>query len=98
MHERACYSITDKGRAVLRGPVARALSGHSRDLLALCDPRVTVAQARQFLPPESLQAALYSLRELELIEGPPIDYPRTSKLQDLFTTFPAKSRAVTSAV
>jgi len=66
------YSITARGRAVLRGPAALGLSPHARDLLALCDPQVSVEQARQFMPPESLQSALYSLRELELVEGPPV--------------------------
>lgn len=69
------YTITTKGRAVLRGPVAWALSSHSRDLLALCDPQVSLVQARQFLPPESLQAALFSLRELGLIDGPAVKPP-----------------------
>lgn len=76
MQESATYSITARGRAVLRGPAAWALSNHTRDLLALCDPQVSVRQARQFLPPESLHAALFSLCELALVEGPPVKAPR----------------------
>jgi hypothetical protein len=66
------YSITRKGLGVLRGPALWGLTQHACDLLALCDPRLSLVQARQFLPPESLQNALYALRELELIEGPPV--------------------------
>jgi len=43
----------------------------------LCDPQVRLEQARQFLPPESLQVALFSLQQLELIEGPPAEVPKT---------------------
>jgi hypothetical protein len=71
------YMITTKGRAVLRSATLWGLSRHLRDLLALCDPAVRVDQARQFMPPESLQAALYSLQQLELIEGPPAQPPRS---------------------
>ena len=78
MKARAAYSITTKGRALLRGPAQWALTRHPRDLLALCDPQVTVEQARQFMPPESLQAALYSLLALELIAGPAVDAPGPS--------------------
>jgi hypothetical protein len=66
------YMITAKGRVVLRSATLWGLSRHLRDLLALCDPAVRVEHARQFMPPESLQAALYSLQQLELIEGPPV--------------------------
>ena len=69
------YMITRKGRAVLRSATMWGLSRHLRDLLALCDPHVRIEQARQFLPPESLQIALYSLQQLELIEGPPAQVP-----------------------
>lgn len=72
------YMITTKGRAVLRSATLWGLSRHLRDLLALCDPAVRVDQARQFMPPESLQAALYSLQQLELIEGPPAQPPRSA--------------------
>ena len=75
MQERSLYSITAKGRALLRGPASLALTRHARDLLALCDPQVSLAQARQFLPPDSLLTALYSLRALELIEGPSVKLP-----------------------
>lgn len=70
------YMITRKGRAVLRSATMWGLSRHLRDLLALCDPQVSIDQARQFLPPESLQIALFSLQQLELIEGPPTPAPR----------------------
>jgi hypothetical protein len=69
------YTITRKGRAVLRSATMWGLSRHLRDLLALCDPQVRIEQARQFIPPESLQIALYSLQQLELIEGPPAQPP-----------------------
>jgi hypothetical protein len=42
----------------------------------LCDPGLRVDQARQFMPPESLTMALFSLQQLELIEGPPAHAPR----------------------
>jgi len=71
------YTITRKGRAVLRSATMWGLSRHLRDLLALCDPQVRIDQARQFLPPESLQIALFSLQQLELIEGPPAPAPRS---------------------
>lgn len=71
------YTITRKGRAVLRSATMWGLSRHLRDLLALCDPQVRIEQARQFLPPESLQIALFSLQQLELIEGPPAPMPRS---------------------
>jgi hypothetical protein len=70
------YMITRKGRSVLRSAAMWGLSRHLRDLLALCDPQVRIEQARQFLPPESLQIALFSLQELELIEGLPAPAPR----------------------
>lgn len=69
--------ITAKGRSVLRSATLWGLSRHLRDLLALCDPAVRIEHARQFMPPESLQAALYSLQQLELIEGPPAELPRS---------------------
>jgi len=72
------YMITRKGRAVLRSATMWGLSRHLRDLLALCDPQVRIDQARQFLPPESLQIALFSLQQLELIEGPPAPAPRSA--------------------
>lgn len=71
------YMITRKGRAVLRSATIWGLSRHLRDLLALCDPQVSIEQARQFIPPESLQIALFSLQQLELIEGPPAPAPRS---------------------
>lgn len=70
------YSITAKGRAVLRSPTLMGLSQHLRELLALCDPQVRIEHARQFIPPQSLQIALYSLQQLELIEGPPAPAPK----------------------
>jgi len=36
-----------------------------------------VDQARQFMPPESLQATIYALQQLELIDGPPAEPPRS---------------------
>jgi hypothetical protein len=69
------YSITAKGRAVLRSATLMGLSRHLRELLALCDPQVSLQHARQFIPPQSLQIALYSLQQLELIEGPPAQPP-----------------------
>jgi hypothetical protein len=69
------YRTTAKGRGVLRSAVQWGLSRHLRDLLAMCDPHVRVQDARQFIPPESLQIALYALQELELIEGPPVAAP-----------------------
>ena len=69
------YMITRKGRSVLRSAAMWGLSRHLRDLLALCDPQVRIEHARQFLPPESLQIALFSLQQLELIEGPPAPAP-----------------------
>lgn len=62
------YTITARGRAVLKGPTAAALARHARDLLALCDPQVRLVDARQFMPPQSLQHALDSLEELGLVE------------------------------
>ena len=76
------YMITRKGRAVLRSATMWGLSRHLRDLLALCDPQVSLEQARQFLPPESLQIALFSLQQLELIEGPPAPMPRSPNRVD----------------
>lgn len=76
------YMITRKGRAVLRSATMWGLSRHLRDLLALCDPQVRLDQARQFLPPESLQMALFSLQQLELIEGPPAPMPRSPNWVD----------------
>ena len=70
------YCINAKGRAVLRSATVWGLSRHLRDLLALCDPQVRIDQARQFIPPESLQIALFSLQQLELIDGPPAKPPR----------------------
>ena len=63
------YRITAKGRTVLRSETLWGLSSHLRELLALCDPQVCIQDARQFFPPQSLQMALYSLQQLELIEG-----------------------------
>ena len=92
------YMITRKGRHVLRSATMWGLSRHLRDLLALCDPQVKVSEARQFMPPESLQVALYSLQQLELIEGPPAQLPvgpdwslgagafRAERLRDADTT------------
>ena len=70
------YSATTKGRAVLRSAALWGLSGHLRDLLALSNPQVSMQQARQFMPRHSLHAALYSLQQLELIEGPPTPPPK----------------------
>ena len=70
------YNITAKGRAVLRSATLMGLSRHLRELLALCDPQVRIEHARQFIPPQSLQIALYSLQQLELIEGPPAPTPK----------------------
>jgi hypothetical protein len=70
------YTITTKGRAVLRSATLMGLSRHLRELLALCDPQVRLEHARQFIPPHSLQIALYSLQQLELIDGPPTQPPK----------------------
>ena len=70
------YRITPKGRAVLRTATVMGLSRHLRELLALCDPQVRLEHARQFIPPQSLQVALYALQQLELIEGPPVEQPK----------------------
>lgn len=61
------YTITAKGRTVLRSAALWGLSGHVRDLLLLCDPQVRLEHARQCFPPASLQQALSCLLELELI-------------------------------
>ena len=70
------YRITPKGRAVLRTATVTGLSRHLRELLALCDPQIRLEHARQFIPPQSLQVALYALQQLELIEGPPVEQPK----------------------
>ena len=70
------YMITTKGRAVLGSAALWGLSTHLRDLLALCDPGLRIDHARQFMPPESLNVALFSLQQLELIDGPPANAPR----------------------
>lgn len=85
------YTITRKGRAVLRSATMWGLSRHLRDLLALCDPQVSLEQARQFLPPESLQIALFSLQQLELIEGPPTPAPKTPNIT--FASTPTRINA-----
>jgi len=72
------YTITAKGRAVLRSAALIGLSRHLRELLALCDPQVRLEHARQFIPPQSLQIALFALQQLELIDGPPTQPPRVS--------------------
>lgn len=69
------YTITAKGRAVLRSTTLWGLSSHLRDLLAFCDPRVSMDDLRQFMPPISLQNALFALQELGLIDGPPTPAP-----------------------
>lgn len=79
MQRRATYTITDKGRAVLRGPALWGLSVHLRDLLAMCNPQVELEHARQFLPPHSLREALYALQQLELIQGPPVEAPDAAR-------------------
>ena len=73
------YSITSKGRQVLRGPTLWCLSAHLRDVLSLCDPQVSIAHLRQTMPPESLNAALYALADLGLIEGPAVAAPDHSQ-------------------
>jgi hypothetical protein len=83
MNTRAAYTITPKGRTLLHSPAIWALTRHTRDLLALCDPRVMVESARQFLPPDSLHAALYSLRELGLIEGPDVKAPGATQARSV---------------
>ena len=76
MKPRRPFMITPRGRTVLHGPTAWGLSRHLRDVLALCDPQATFDQLRQWLPPDSLRAALHGLRELELIEGPVVEPPQ----------------------
>ncbi len=73
------YMITSKGRAVLRSATLWGLSCHLRDVLARCEPRVSFHDLRQFMPPVSLQTALFALQELELIEGPPTPAPTVEK-------------------
>jgi hypothetical protein len=75
MKLRQNFRITAKGRIVLHGATLWALSRHLRDVLALCDPQVDRAALQQFLPPDSLHAALHSLQQLELIEGPAVPAP-----------------------
>lgn len=75
MRPRQTFRITTKGRTVLHGPTLWSLSRHLRDVLALCDPQVDRDILRQFLPPESLQGALHSLLQLDLIEGPAVPAP-----------------------
>ena len=70
------YSATAKGRAVLRSAACWGLSRHLRELLGMYEPRMRLEHARQSIPPESLQIALYALQQLELIEGPPVEAPR----------------------
>lgn len=65
------YTITSKGRAVLRSATFWGLSSRLQALLAFCDPRVSSEDLRQFMPPVSLQSALFALQELGLIDGPP---------------------------
>ena len=69
------YTITSKGRAVLRSATFWGLSSRLQALLAFCDPRVSAEDLRQFMPPVSLQNALFALQELELIDGPPTPAP-----------------------
>ena len=90
MRPRQLFQITSKGRSVLRGPTLWSLSSHLRDVLALCDPQVDSEVLRQFLPPESLQAALYSLQQLELISGPAVAAPDHSQWE-----FQSPSRRLT---
>jgi hypothetical protein len=75
---RKSYAITPKGRAVLHGPTAWGLSRYLRDALALCDPQTSFDQLNQFMPRDSLNAALYALRELGLIDGPAVEAPATA--------------------
>jgi len=70
------YTVTAKGRAVLRSAACWGLSRHLRELLDMCERRMRLEHARQSIPPESLQLALYALQQLELIEGPPVEAPR----------------------
>lgn len=80
------YNITAKGRAVLRTPTLMGLSRHLRELLALCDPQVRLEHARQFIPPQSLQIALYALQQLDLIEGPAVEPPKRCSADWALTT------------
>ena len=73
------YTITPKGRAVLRSATFWGLSSRLQALLAFCDPRVSLEDLRQFMPPVSLQNALFALQELELIDGPPAPAPTALK-------------------
>jgi len=72
------YAITPKGHLVLRSAARFGLSSHLRELLARCDPAMRIEHARQFFPPETLQIALYALQQLELIDGPPVQAPRSN--------------------
>jgi hypothetical protein len=83
MSRRKDYAITPKGRAVLHGPTAWALSRHLRDVLAFCDPQVPLETLQQWMPRESLRVALYALQELELVIGPPVDAPTDHRLWTL---------------
>jgi len=73
------YMITPKGRQVMHGPTVWCLTAHMRDVLAWCDPQVTLAELRQSMPPESLNTSLYALRDLGLIDGPPVAAPDHSQ-------------------
>jgi hypothetical protein len=70
------FSVTIKGKFVLRSAARWGLSRHLRELLQMCDPQVRLEHARQFIPPESLHIALFALQQLELIDGPEIGAPR----------------------
>ncbi|MBC5765577.1 hypothetical protein [Ramlibacter albus] len=83
------YAITPKGRQVLRGPTVWCLTAHLRDVLVLCDPAISMAHLRQTMPRESLNAALFALWDLGLVDGPPVEAPDHSQWE-----FDARSRPI----
>ena len=83
------YAITPKGRQVLRGPTAWCLTAHLRDLLALCDPAISMKHLSQSMPRESLNATLYALWDLGLVDGPEVPAPDHSQWE-----FDARSRPI----
>lgn len=70
------YTITPKGLVVLRSAALWGFSSHARELLAMAERQLRVENARQFMPPHSLHTALFTLVQLELVEGPPVEEPR----------------------
>jgi hypothetical protein len=83
------YAITPAGRRVLHGPTVWCLSAHMRDVLALCDPAISIEHLRQTVPPHSLNASLFALWDLGLVHGPAVPAPDHSNWE-----FDARSRPI----